>query len=354
MAHNLNIKPNGQAAFVSKKELPWHGLGTIVQDSLTSKEALELGRLDFTVEKRPLYVPGQSISFEQAKKENRIQRIFKKLKEEEIIDNQPTIVPVYNKLHKFDRQFATVRTDNNIPLGIVGNKYNIVQNIEAFEFFDSLAQDGTAQYETAGALGNGEIVFVTAKVTSEMTIHRDQIDKYLLISLSHDGSSSVSVTYTPIRVVCNNTLTLALGLSKNKVQIRHTASAQDKLQAAKETLGLINYQNEAHYEYFNRLLDVKIEEGEVIELFSKSYGIKLDKDISTRGKNIIESSLDYYYNGLGQKDFVDTGWGAFNAVTGYLQNIKTYSDNDSKFKATLMTTQQGIRDKVVGELLKTI
>lgn len=345
MAHNLNIKPNGKAAFVSKKELPWHGLGTIVQDTLTSKQAMELGGLDFKVEKRSLYVPGMDVSFDEAKRFPRIQR--------KVIRNpQGAIQPVYNKLVKFDDKFATVRTDTDVPLGIVGNKYTIVQNSEAFEFFDSIAQDGIAEYETAGALGNGEIVFVSAKITENMTIHKDQIDKYLLISLSHDGKSSISVTYTPIRVVCNNTLTLALKNSKNKVQITHTASASDKLRAAKQTLGLIDYGDKSHTDYFNRLLDVNITEGEVVELFANAYSIDLVDTISVRAKNIIESSLDYYYNGLGQKEYVGTGWGAYNAITGYLHNIKSYTDDDARFKATIMTTQQSIRDKAVTSILQ--
>lgn len=341
MSHNLNIKPNGKAAFVSKQDLPWHRLGTIV-DTMNSKEAMELGGLDFEVEKRPLYVNGSVISFEEAKKNSRIQRRITK-----VDDN---LTSEYSKLIKFKDKFSIVRTDNDKPLGIVGSKYTPVQNIEAFNFFDDIAQDGIAEYETAGALGNGEIVFVTARVTESMTIHNDQIDKYLLISLSHDGSSAITVAYTPIRVVCNNTLTIAIRNAKNKVQIRHTSSAHDRLDAAKATLGLINYGDNAHNDYFNRLLDISITEGEVIDLFANAYKIDINS-ISTKGKNILESTLDYYYNGLGQAEFVGTGWGAFNAVTGYLQNIKTYTNADTKYKAVLMSNQQGIRDTVIDKLL---
>lgn len=341
MAHNLNIKPNGQAAFVSKQELPWHKLGTIV-DTMNSKEAMELGGLNFEVEKRPLYVNGSAISFEEAKQYSRVQRKITR------VDDKLT--GEYSKLIKFKDKFSIVRKDNDYPLGIVGSKYTPVQNIEAFNFFDDIAEDGIAEYETAGALGNGEVVFITAKVTNSMSIHNDQIDKYLLISLSHDGSSAITVAYTPIRVVCNNTLTIALRNNANKVSIRHTASAHDKLDAAKATLGLISYGDKAHMDYFNSLLDINITEGEVIDLFAKAY--KLDTDnLSTKGKNILESNLDYYYNGLGQKEFVGTGWGAFNAVTGYLQNIKTYSNDDTKFKAILTSNQQIIRDTVTKELI---
>jgi phage/plasmid-like protein (TIGR03299 family) len=341
MAHNLNIKPNGKAAFVSKKEVAWHGLGTVV-DTLSAKEAMELGGLDFTVEKRPLFAPGKVLTFEEAKLKPRIQRV--------ITREEGKLTSNYNSLNKLKDKYATIRADLDIPLGIVGSKYTVVQNKDAFDFFDDIASDGIAQYETAGALGNGEVVFITAKVTESMTIHNDQIDKYLLISLSHDGSSAITVAYTPIRVVCNNTLTLALKGAKNKVQIRHTISAHDKLQAAKETLGLITIGDKQHRDYFNRLLDINVTEGEVIELFANAYKINTN-ELSTKGKNILESNLDYYYNGLKQKDYVGTGWGAFNAITGYLHNIKSYTNEEIKFKAELMTNQQDIRNYAVENLL---
>jgi len=341
MAHNLNIKPNGQASFVSKKEVPWHGLGKVV-DTLYAEEAIQLGGLDFEVEKRHLYSPSMDISFEEAKQCANIQRTFSK--------PNGKLVANYNKMFALQDKFAIVRKDNDVPLGIVGSKYTPVQNIEAFNFFDDIAQDGIAQYETAGCLGNGEVVFVTAKVTESMTIHGDQVDKYLLFNLSHDGSSAITVAYTPIRVVCNNTLTLALKGAVNKVQIRHTQSAHDKLIAAKATLGLISKGDVKHLEYFERLLDINVTEGQVIELMANAY--KIDTNIlSSKGRNILETNLDYYYKGLGQKDFVGTGWGAYNAITGYLQNVKSYSDDDIKFKSTLLSNQQTIRNDAYNSLI---
>lgn len=341
MAHNLNIKPNGQASFVSKKEVPWHSLGRVV-DTLYAEEAIQLGGLDFEVEKRPLYSPSTAMSFEDAKQYPMIQRTFT------MPDGKLT--PNYNKLFTLKDKYAIVRKDNDVPLGIVGSKYTPVQNIEAFNFFDDIAQDGIAQYETAGALGNGEVVFVTAKVTESMTIHNDQIDKYLLFSLSHDGSSAITVAYTPVRVVCNNTLTLALQGAVNKVSIRHTHSAHEKLLAAKATLGLISKGDVKHMEYFERLLDIHVTEGQVIELMANAY--KIDTNIlSSKGKNILETNLDYYYKGLGQKEYVGTGWGAYNAITGYLQNVKSYTDDDVKFKSSLLTGQQSIRNNVYNDLI---
>ena len=341
MAHNINIKPNGQASFVSRKEVPWHKLGHVVQ-TLYAEEAIQLGGLDFDVEKRPLYSPSIDMSFEDAKQYPMIQRT--------LIKPEDKLIPMYNKLFTVKDKYAIVRKDNDVPLGIVGSKYTPVQNIEAFKFFDDIAQDGIAQYETAGCLGNGEIVFVTAKVTESMTIHNDQIDKYLLISLSHDGTSAITVMYTPVRVVCNNTLTLALKDAVNKVQIRHTQSALDKLNAAKATLGLITKGDIKHMEYFERLLNVQVTEGEIIDIMARAYKIDTD-NLSSKGKNILETNLDYYYKGLGQKDFIGTGWGAYNAITGYLQNVKSYTDSDVKFKSTLLTGQQTIRNQVYNDLI---
>lgn len=349
MAHNLNIR-NGRASFVSKKEKPWHGLGTIV-NSLTAKDALVMGGLDFEVEKRPLYVPGIALGFEDAKKFQRIGR--------EIVDistepKEVKLVSNYHKLIKFDRQFATVRTDNDIPLGIVGEKYHIFQNYEAFEFFDSIVGKHYADYETVGALGNGETVFITAKLKEEMIFNKDLIDKYLLLSTSHDGTSSIVVMFTPIRVVCNNTLTLALrGKNSNKVNISHTLNAKARLENAKKVLGLVGQSQLAYQEAFGNLLKINVSDEEATEVFKKVLKLEPDEKgkYSTRAVNILDSIETYYQIGLGQQEIVGTGWGVYNAVSGYFQNVKTYQTEDTKFKSTFFTSQNEVRLNTYNELL---
>ncbi|PTQ93944.1 phage/plasmid-like protein (TIGR03299 family) [Mucilaginibacter yixingensis] len=150
MAHNLAINPqNNEYSFFSRKEKAWHGLGTIVEDYPSSAEALKFAGLDYTVEKWPL---------------------FARDPQGHIADEQD--VP--------DR-FATVRTDNNAVLGTVGKEYEIIQNVDAFTFFDSVVGGEGILYETAGALGKGERIFITAKLPDYIRVGKgDCLEKYLV------------------------------------------------------------------------------------------------------------------------------------------------------------------------------
>ena len=213
MAHNLNFR-NGEASFASRREKAWHGLGKVVE-AMTSEEAIVLGGLDFEVEKRPIFINTlETLDKTEAPKYKSITR---QLVPNPDITSDTKWLSEYRRNILFQNQYATVRTDLNIPLGIVKSRYHVIQNREAFDFIDSIIGKGVADYETVGALGNGETIFITCKLREEMLINKDVIDNYLLLSMSHDGSGSIVVMFTPIRVVCNNTLTLALeGKNKNK------------------------------------------------------------------------------------------------------------------------------------------
>ena len=210
MAHNINRNQlTGEDAFFSVKEKAWHGLGQIVEEYPTSEEAIKFAGLDFTVEKQTLYTANPLDTAAQIE------------------------VPEY---------FANVRTDTGQPLGVVGSKYHIVQNAAAFTFFDSIVGDKTGiLYETAGALGNGERIFITAKLPNYIEVSRkDLIEQYIFLTTSHDGSGSITAAFTPVRIVCNNTLNAALRNCSNSINIRHTASANEKLVQAHEILGISN------------------------------------------------------------------------------------------------------------------
>ncbi len=338
MAHNLNFKRNGVAAFATKQEPAWHGLGTIVE-AMTSKEALELGGLDFLVEKRPLYVHSSDLlTFDQALNMETVTRI------KEIDTDKPNAK--YKQALIVPRQYATVRCDNNLPLGIVGEKYHVIQNYEAFEFIDSIIGEGVADYETVGALGNGETVFITCKLKDELIINKDLIDKYLLITMSHDGSSSITVMFTPVRVVCNNTLTLALQGNINKVTIRHTAKAKDRLEQAKKVLGVVDQQTLAYKEAFGSMLHREISDTTAKLIIKSSLNLPIDErgNLSTKGQNTLDLANLYYHEGIGQADIVGTAWGVFNGITGYLQNGKEYSNSETKFKNTFLGSSVEVRN----------
>lgn len=338
MAHNLNVNKT-KVSFASRQEKAWHGLGTVVE-AMNSEQAIILGGLDFEVEKRPIYVNGNIIPFIEARQHREVVRSLH-------IDDNNVTTPIYKSGIIIPDKFATVRTDNNAPLGIVGSKYHVIQNHEAFSFIDSIIGEGQADYETVGCLGQGETVFITCKLKEEMIINKDHIDKYLLLSMSHDGSSSINVLFTPIRVVCNNTLSLALKAGSNKFTIRHTKNAKDKLEYAKKVLGLVDRETLAYKEAFGHLAKITVFDTDVPKIIKSAFKIKEDEygDISSRSNNVVRDVLKYYNIGVGQEDIKGTAWGVFNGITGYLQNGKSYTDSETKFKNTFMTSGAEIRNR---------
>jgi len=332
MAHNLN-KVGDKVSFFSVKEKAWHGLGTILEKCPTSKEAIELAGLNYHVGKVPIY--------------GKVGTDFKEVPD----------------------RFATYRTDSNIMFGVVGSRYEVVQNVDAFEFFDAIVGNDEAIYETAGCLNNGETVFITAKLPGYIRVGRnDDIEKYLLLTMAHDGTASIQAMFTPIRVVCNNTLSYALSTSKHKVTVRHTKSAKDNLREAHKILGISNQLSNELNGIFNLMSKTKLEDKEVKRYidqvvlspadYSMVYLGKYDENnkliettrdeiVSTRAENTINGIEKYYYCGYGQNTETTTGtlFGAYNAVTGYLQNIKKYSDEESKMVSIFDGTSKSMSEK---------
>lgn len=342
MADNINIR-NGEASFVSKKELAWHRLGKVV-DSMTSKEAIELSGLDYEVEKVPLYFANENLALDAGSSfdYNHVRRINHK-------EGGGSLNPLINVANSY----ATVRTDDYTQLGVVGQRYEVIQNIEAFDFFDRIVGEGHAMYETAGALGNGETIFVTAKIPSKMIVAKDEIDKYLLFTNSHDGSSAVNILFTPVRVVCNNTLTAALRGAKNKYVVRHTISAQEKLKLAEITLGIVSKQSEVLEELFTQWSKEYLEDDSIDDILESALGLKRDKEgkLSTRADNMLTSIKDYHESGVGQSHIRGTKWGVFNAVSGYYQNVKEYKTDDRMFETIYQSTALNRMQDTFNELL---
>ena len=178
------------------REKPWHGLGVRIQEAPTSEKALWLAGLDWKVLQKDIYTEG------------RIQ------------------VPGYK---------ANVRDSDGQVLGVVTDRYRVVQNREAFAFTDALLGKGV-RYETAGSLQKGKKVWMLARLPKEYIITGERISPYLVFSNTHDGSGAVRVAVTPIRVVCNNTLNLALNTAKRSWSMIHTGDIREKIQEAADTL----------------------------------------------------------------------------------------------------------------------
>ncbi|QJD96028.1 DUF945 domain-containing protein [Mucilaginibacter robiniae] len=325
MGHNLAINPNtNEYSFFSRKEKAWHGLGQIVEDYPTSAEALRFAGLDYTVEKRPLFTRG----------------LENELAELDTVFATPHIaVPRY---------YATVRNDNHAVLGVVGKDYEVVQNVDAFTFFDSIVGGEGIQYETAGALGQGERIFITAKLPGYIRVGReDCIEKYLFLTTSHDGYGSITAAFTPVRVVCNNTLNAAMRDHTNAVKIRHTNGAKERLAEAHKLMGIAHRLSDELSGIFNQWAKVHISDQEVkhlIEVAMVPNRETLDHllkghtdELSAVYTNMVDKVYEYALSAPSQQQETTKGtlFGAYNAVTGYFQNVRNYKDGEAKLKSIM-------------------
>ncbi|SEK23222.1 DUF932 domain-containing protein [Parapedobacter koreensis] len=327
MAHNINYNElTKKHSFFSVKEKAWHGLGQIVEEYPTSEEAIRFAGLDYTVEKRKLFTFDSENNAGNPDTEIIIPEIE---------------VPNY---------YATVRTDTDQALGVVRKNYGIVQNTEAFAFFDNLVgSKGGIKYETAGALGNGERVFITAKLPDFLRVGRkDLIEQYLLLTTSHDGLGCMTAAFTPIRVVCNNTLNAALYGTVKSVKIRHTSNVLERLNEAHKLLGITHKLAEDLEEVFNHWTRVRITDPAVKRLIQiamahpnketiQALQNGNDDELSSKYKNMVECAYEYAMGNPTQQDKSTSGtlYGAFNGVTGYFQNVRKYRDGEAKFNSIM-------------------
>jgi phage/plasmid-like protein (TIGR03299 family) len=214
MAHELETQ-NGVASFASFREPAWHGLGTVFTEEKTTSEMLAAANLNnWNVRLEDLETPSHLTS---------------------------------DKAYQY--VLRTNPTDNSQTdiLGVVGERYHVMQNEDLFSFGDNIL-DGGGRWETAGSIKGGRVVFGALALERETVLDpngvADKVKTYLLINTSHDGSIAIQASITPVRVVCANTLNLALNTTKKKngikqsFKIRHTQTAQGKIQVARETLGM--------------------------------------------------------------------------------------------------------------------
>ncbi|MCW3120511.1 MAG: alpha/beta hydrolase [Flavipsychrobacter sp.] len=315
MAHKINRnEQTGKDSFFSVNERAWHGLGTIVTEYPTSSEALKFAGLDYEVLKRP---------------------------------NIHLLDDGTQKVSK--TSFYSYRPDTGAVLGDrLGADYQVVQNVEAFSFFDSIVGGDGIMYETAGALGKGERIFITAKLPDYIKVGKeDLIEKYLFLTTSHDGYGSITAAFTPIRIVCNNTLSAALENCTNTVRIRHTQSAQDRLTEAHKVMGISNRLSAELDGIFNQWAKIRITDSKVKELIQlamvpnrevlRSVQAGNMDELSTCFMNICDNAYEYAMASPTQQTDTTKGtlFGAYNAITGYFQNVRSYKNEEAKFKSIM-------------------
>jgi len=257
---------------------PWHGIGTVLDDCPTSDEAIRIARLGWDVKQEPVYL---------------------------------------NNGTKIDGVWANIRQDTKDVLGIVRDKYRIVQNAESFAFVDNIISNTKGiecRYETAGSLFNGKRVFMLVRLP-DMDLVGDKVENYLFLSNSHDGSTGLMAGISNVRVVCNNTLQMAEREASRIWKIRHTESLKGKQAEAEMALGLALSYNERIKEDAEKLAVQKLDE----EKFFREFFKKLNLTDKSKEK-VMFSIADIYKNKDDLQNFKGTKWGIYNAVADYVSN----------------------------------
>lgn len=291
MSHELEIGQDGQARmFYVGKETPWHGLGKQLHNPPTTKEAIIAAGLNWRVDRARCFIK---------------------------IDGIEEEVPAR----------ATVRVNEDgthSVLGIVGPKYRQLQNEDAFEFFDPFVQSGLATMETAGSLSDGKRVWILAKLKGAdiSIVGDDVVQKYVLLSNSHDGSSPVKLGFTPIRVVCSNTLAAAHADKLSKLlRIRHTGNVTDNLSIIQNALNVVDEKFETTIEGYRLLARKVVHKGDlekyVTILFGENKTEGEEQKVNTKR---VERVTELFETGIGNdlKKVEGTWWAAYNGITQYL------------------------------------
>lgn len=330
---------------MEQKGLPFTFPGTIaVGDCTTAEEVMNKAKLNWKVSKCEVYAKMQT--------------------ENELLPNY-NLVP---------NAFATYRTDNGQPLGIVKERYTPVQNIDAFNFFDSAIGKDKAIWYTAGQLGRGERIFVAAKLPDTILVDGDPVDNYLVFMNSHDGSTGLKIMLTPVRVFCTNQLNAAIRSADKYINFRHTKNIHSNLDIASDILGMTKVKIKALEEIWTELARKKVDDNKAAETFAKlilseneidalvntghtikeivyrNYNAMQDANISTKKVNIITDMNNYYHTGIAQSEIKGTAWGVYNAVTGYYSNVDNVS-GQKRFDSLLYGDKANKIEKVGNYLL---
>jgi phage/plasmid-like protein (TIGR03299 family) len=291
MSHALEIV-NGQASMMYVGATPWHGLGQKLNENPSIKEAIEAAGLNWKVETQNLFLADGT----QAPSK------------------------------------AVVREGKNDILGVVGPGYTPLQNIEAFEFFQDFLDSNQASLHTAGSLRDGKRIWVLAKINkSNMEIVKgDEIEKYVLLSNSHDGTMSVRAGFTPIRVVCANTLGMAHAKrgGSNLIRLKHTKNLKQNLENVAEIMNLANQQFEATAEQYRALASSDINQSDLekyVKLVFVGPGYeKMEQAGKKPARDVLPKVVELFENGRGAQlpGVRGTYWAAYNAVNEYLGYAK--------------------------------
>ena len=279
------------------RETPWHGLGTKVDTAPTSADALHLAGLGWCVEQTPVYT------------------------------DSGILIPGYK---------ANRRDTDGAILGIVSDRYKIVQNTEAFEFTDSLvgeSEDGVVKYETAGSLAGGKRIWLLAKMPTK-NIVGDDVEPYMVFTNSHDGTGAIRIAMTPIRVVCQNTMNLALQTAKRQWSTKHMGDMRSKLEEARLCLHLASEYMTGLEEEADKLANARLYREQIEEILDEMMPVSANAT-ERKKNNVVQFKRQFWtaYNMPDIDKFEDSAWKAVNAMSDVVthsapqRSTTTYNEN---------------------------
>jgi phage/plasmid-like protein (TIGR03299 family) len=322
MGHGL-IEVNGKipAAYANKRA--WHGLGTVVEGLMTQQQVREEAGVDFTVAKRPLYAEG---------------------------------------IGEIASHVAIVREDTGGLLGVTGKDYGIMQTGIMLDFLDNLVKDAGMRYESAGALHGGKSVWVLASMGEDWTIAGDRHVPYILATTTHDGSGSVTVTPTVVRVVCQNTLSAAMtGSDAQRINIRHTSGVVDNLRAASDTLAIATADQRRMQEFLATAAEVTLTKEDVSTIVADIFGARPDEQaVGIRTLNGYDRKLAGFKRVASEELTSNpTAYGFVQSITGYADHAmrpesKAAAGPDRAFAAEFGGSGAKFKQAAIASLVKVV
>jgi phage/plasmid-like protein (TIGR03299 family) len=297
------------------RQVPWHGLGVRVEEALSSEEALREAGLDWRVIQKPIYTA-------------------------DLVCSSGNVYTSDSQLiHNYK---ANVRDSDGQVLGVVTDRYRIVQNEEAFAFTDALLGEGV-KYETAGSLQNGRRVWMLARLPEKYIIGGECIEPFLVFSNSHDGTAAIKVCMTPIRVVCQNTLNLALDQARRSWAAKHTGNVQNRMHEARETLGLAHRYMEKLGGEVDRLSRIKLPDSKVLEFINELIPLQ-DEATDIQRKNVEQLREDMkirYFEAPDLKGVGKNGYRFVCAISDFATHAKPLRETASYKENLFLKTLEG-------------
>ena len=341
MAENVNpivsnLSVNRQARPVAFRNL-YGAFDNVNREILPISEVIERAECNYEVEKQPLV------------------RVTPEMLDA-IRNGEP--ITGLTSANIIDTHCATMRTDNNHTFGVVGSDYGVVQNSKAFEFIDHLQQHFGQQsiIETAGALNEGSRVYVTCRLDEDFYLDdfkKDAVQNYIIITTSHDGSGAIKVFSSPVRVICQNTLNMALMKKTESISYKHTKNVRERMDYEKIVARFLEQSKMLKNNFVNKMRELREDNNlsknavqdfaSMIYLSDENYkryiesNRKLDSidEVSTRAKKQIERLMGSIESGVGQDMYRGSKLWLLNGLTTLLHNDTVYKSDEDEFKSIL-------------------